>query len=145
MRHIQSWNALSPKPIDWPWPITEIPEGKSGKGVPEFDHRNSGLWLCGYRVGKTRGMPTAERREFLDTYFRNKLPAVVERHHGNDYGDPGSEVRLRKIANVIATNCRNAKRRNSDSYRYAIADWETDLRYLKDSYYIAGSFPWPSI
>ena len=146
---VQSWGpellVIVDPELEWRWPITQIPEGKSGKSGPDFDHKYSGLYLCGYRVGKTRGMPTAERREFLDTFFRNELPDVVERYHGREYGDPGSETRLRKMANVIAAHCRNFKRRDSDAYRYAIADWEADLQYLKLSYYKAGMFPWPPV
>ena len=142
---LQSWETTSSTPLDWPWPITVVPEGRGGRSGPDFDHKYSGLYLCGYRVGKTGGMPTAERREFLGAFFRNDLPDVVERYHDRDYGDPGSETRLRKMANVIATHCRNFKRRDRDAYRYAIADWEADLQYLRVSYYKAGMFPWPPI
>jgi hypothetical protein len=30
LRHVKSWNAASQEPIEWPWPITEIPAGKGG-------------------------------------------------------------------------------------------------------------------
>ena len=60
-----------------------------------------------------------------------------------DYGEPGSEVRLKKIANVISSNCRNFKANDKLKYAYAINDYETDLKYLKNKYFIRGSFPWP--
>jgi len=84
-------------------------------------------------TGKTRGLPDAERKCFLDYYFRNSLPDIVVRYHGTEYGDPGSEERLQKMANVLAANCRNFKRNDRHKYRAAIAHWEQDLEYLKET------------
>jgi hypothetical protein len=132
---------LFPEP-DWPWPITEPPPSGGGSH-PQFENRYSGLWLCGYPVGKTMGMGQDERQRFMDHYFRNTLHAVVASYHGDSYGEPGSEQRLRKMANVIATNCRDFKLSDGLKYRQAIDDYETDLAYLKRRYYRAGMFPWP--
>lgn len=98
--------------------------------------------MCGYRVG-AKGMSDKERRQFLDHFFRNPLPTAVSRYYGDAYGMPGSENRLRKMANVLASNCRNFKRNDRVKFRVAIAHWESDLDYLKRSYYRAGMFPWP--
>jgi hypothetical protein len=147
--HINSWTETGVDPAgpepDWPWPIDEPPEGPGGQTAPQFEQQYSGLRLCGYHVGKTNGMPDNERRRFLDQFFRNDLPSVVEKYHGDDYGEPGSETRLRKMANVIAANCRNFKKNDREKYRVAIADYEHDLEYLRASYYKAGTFPWPPI
>ena len=112
--HVKSWtetgvDSAGAEP-DWPWPIDEPPEGPGGQSTPQFEQQYSGLRLCGYHVGKTHGMPDNERRRFLDQFFRNDLPSVVEKYHGDEYGDPGSETRLRKMANVIAAHCRNSRR-----------------------------------
>jgi hypothetical protein len=129
----------------WPWPITE-PPAENGSGTsPDFPNKFSGLWLCGYRTGKTEGLPASERKRFLDCFFRSPLPAIVRTHHGNEYSTPGSEDRLKKMANVLAANCRNFKRNDRHRYSVAISHYETDLGYLKAQYYKAGSFPWPPI
>jgi hypothetical protein len=131
--------------LDWPWPITEPGESAGTGGVDRWHHQDhSGLWICGYRVGGD-GLQPLERTRLLNHFFRNPLPKAVERHCGNDYGDPGSEERLRRMANVIARNCRNFKRLSRERYADAIEDWEKDLAYLKRAYYRAGSFPWPSL
>jgi hypothetical protein len=46
------------------------------------------------------------------------------------------------MANVIAAHCRNFRRLNAIGYQVAIADWETDLEYLRGQYY-DGMFDWP--
>jgi hypothetical protein len=131
---------------EWPWPITEPPENKGGSlDETMFKNKHSGLWICGYRTGKTYGMPDAERQRLLDYFFRNRLPEAVARYHGTEYGDPGSEERLRKMANVLASNCRNFKRNDRRKYRVAIAHLEQDLNHLREKYYRAGMFPWPPI
>jgi len=94
--------------LDWPWPITEPPPSR-GASEPHFDSKYSGLWLCGYRVGKTKGMPKEERERFLDYFLRNSLPFIVARYHGDLYSELGSEQSLKKIADVIASNCKNFK------------------------------------
>lgn len=146
---VNAWidETLHPKPTepDWPWPITDVPAPPAGRSEIAFDKMYSGLWLCGYRTGKTNGMPAKHRQEFLDFFFRNPLPSIVKKYHGDDYGEPGSEKRLQKMANVIAANCRNFKKNDRDKFGVAISEWEADLYYLKRSYYKAGSFPWPPV
>ena len=90
-------------------------------------------------------MPDDERRMLLDYFFRNPLPDIVSRFHGHDYDEPGSEDRLRKMANVIAALCRNFKRIDPKRYRVAIDHYEKDLAHLYKSCYVSGSFPWPPI
>jgi hypothetical protein len=108
-----------------------------------FEHEASALKLCGYTVGKTKGLPARDRRRFLDCFFRNRLPSWVSEMFADEYGAPGSEVRLRKIANLIAGNCRVFKLNDPHKYASAITDWEDDLAYLRSRYYRPGSFPWP--
>jgi hypothetical protein len=127
----------------WPWPVTEVGLKGSGKRTDFFERDESGLRICGYRVGKTEGMPDPERRRFLDHFFCNPLPAVVQRVFGGEYGTPRSEQRLRKMANVIAANCRNFKRNDPQKYSVAIDHYETDLAYLKARYYRPAMFVWP--
>ena len=103
--------------------------------------------MLGYTVGNTHGLPSAERRRLLDCFFRDELPASVEKHFPGEYGLPGSEGRLQKMSNVIAANTRNAKHNDSVKMEHAIRDWEADLERLKTTYYDQGhfTFPWPSV
>jgi uncharacterized protein YjbI with pentapeptide repeats len=134
----------------WPWPITEVAPGPGG-GNALFEHQQSALNICGYRVGRTNPMPESERRKFLDYFLGNRLPAVVEEIFPDQYGSPGSARRLQKMANVIATVCRVRKRRHdAANYEQAIAEWESDLAYLRKAHYERGQlqfqsprFDWP--
>jgi hypothetical protein len=132
------------KDPDWPWPITEPKPSSGGSFAAHFELDRSGLRMCGYRVGH-RGLPASERKDFLDRFYRTRLPAIVEQYCGSDYGGVGSSVRLQKMAIVIASNCKNFKRNDRERYQKAISDYETDLAYLKQEYYHPNSFPWPSI
>ena len=132
--------------FDWRWPITEPPEGVGGGFGAQFEHQISALKMLGYTVGKTEGLPDRERKEFLYTFFLRKLPGLVEKHFPGQYGGPGSEQRLRKMANVIASNTINFKLHDSAKFSYAIDDWEEHLAYLMKTFYDKGPhrFPWPS-
>lgn len=130
---------------EWPWPITEPGPGEGGSSSDIFKNEHSGLWLCGYRVGKTKGLVKEERKRFLEYFFSRPLPPVVAKYHNEDYGAPGSEKRLRKMANVMASCCRNFKLVDPKIYRFAISHYEEDLEFLRKSYYRAGMFPWPPI
>ena len=131
--------------LDWPWPITE-PGEPTGEPGPYhwYAEQRSGLWICGYRVGGN-GLPPLDRTRLLNYFFRNPLPSVVQKHCGDEYGEPGSEQRLRRMAHCIARNCRTFKRRDRERYSEAIDNWERDLAYLKRAYYHAGTFPWPPV
>ena len=133
-------NNARKDPPPWPWPITEPPKSSGGDFTGEF-RDFSLLKYCGYTVGKIKGMSEEERIKFLDYFFTHELPGPHELTV--DYGEPGSEVRLKKMANVMSSNCRNFKANDKLKYAYAINDYETDLKYLKNKYFIRGSFPWP--
>ncbi|HRY24762.1 MAG: hypothetical protein H6852_08285 [Geminicoccaceae bacterium] len=134
----------SSRELTWPWPITEPGPSKGGSpGI--FEHEHSGLWLCGYRTGKTKGLPDNERKLFLAYFFRQPLPPIVAQYHDDDYGAPGTEKRLRKMANLMAACCRNFKSRDRRKLRVAIAHYEEDLEFLRSNFYRPGMFPWPPI
>ena len=144
MREVESIRTKQQGALDWEWPTTDVSElGGSGGDLTQFRHSHSGLRLCGYQVGR-RGLGQAQRRRLLSDFFRKPLPSIVEMVHGDDYREPGSEERLQKMANVIASLTRNAKRKEAD-YSAAIEQWESDLEYLRIKYYVPGSFPWPEV
>jgi len=140
----RGWIQASEETPDWPWPITDVTPSQNGSSTPLFENGISGLKLCGYRVGATNGMSRAERKRFLDHFFNSSLPTVVRTAFGDEYGEPRSEDRLKKMANVMAAHCRNFRRNDAIRYAQAIADWEEDLAYLRDRYYKRRTFPWPN-
>jgi hypothetical protein len=144
MRGVESIRAQQKGALDWEWPTTDVSDlGGTGSDLAQFRHSHSGLRLCGYQVGR-KGLGQAERERLLSDFFRKQLPSIVEMVHGDEYGELGSEERLQKMANVIASLTRNAKRKEAD-YSVAIEQWESDLENLRRNYYVAGSFPWPEV
>lgn len=107
----------------------------------------SALLISGYSVGHTSGLSQNERRGILRHFMEDPLHPGVRAIYGDQYGDPCSMERLLKVANVIATNCKNFKKQNSDDrYMVAISDYESDLAFLKQTYFdpmTAGRPPLP--
>ncbi|MFH7028095.1 MAG: hypothetical protein ACHBN1_22505 [Heteroscytonema crispum UTEX LB 1556] len=81
------------------------------------------------------GLLESERREILDTIFLRPLLHIDNANYISEWGQPKTDERLRKLAESIAAFIRNAKRRNMNSFSKAIQDWESDLAYLKRTYY----------
>lgn len=125
------------------WPSTEV---GSGSGGGNFERQEiSYLKILGYTVGKTDGLPTSTRRLILDRCFVGQLPPYHSISELRKWGEPSSSLRLRKIAYHIASLAKNFKKMQSRGYDDAISDWEDDLKYLYDEYYVRYfHFAWPS-
>ena len=127
------------------WPSTEAPGGDGqlfAIGWPE----EGLLALMGYHVGQTSDLGSPVRRELLARIFSGQLPPVVSPGYMLEWSKPGTSLRLRKLAESIASFTRNAKRRRrSTGLADAISDWEDDLRFLYEGYYVGFfRFTWPS-
>ena len=97
----------------------------------------------GYAVGQL-GAYRTRRRQVLDYVFNEKVPKVQSYEYMAGWGEPGSAKRLQKLANSLATFARNARRRRTSDMEHAIAEWEEDLAYLKNTYFEGlFSFDWP--
>ncbi len=97
-----------------------------------------------YRVGRQNGEVASIRQRILSRVFEGRLPPVFPTDYMSSWGAPKSAARLRKIAESIAAFTRNAKRRRDYKMDDAISDWESDLGFLYDRYYIGHfSFGWP--
>jgi hypothetical protein len=102
----------------------------------------SPLHAMGYKVGK-QGLNSVQRSELLRRAFMEGIPRVGTADYMAEWGEPGTPERLKKLANYIASNCRNMKKRQSPSEE-AIHDWEVDLAWLKRSFYRGHfAFQWP--
>ncbi|MDO9478480.1 MAG: hypothetical protein Q7L07_17365 [Pseudohongiella sp.] len=128
----------------WRWPVIS---DQAGSKPMEGDFAPfSALKMFGYTVGKTQGWDKKRREAFLTDFMEQKLPKEVATTFGNEYGEPMSTTRLRKVANVIANNCGLRIKSDKVKYAHAIADWKSDLQFLKVNYYEKKGLkfmPWP--
>ncbi|WP_430448817.1 hypothetical protein [Rhodophyticola sp.] len=125
------------------WPSTDV---GGGAGGGDFERQEiSYLKILGYTVGKTDGLPASSRRLILDRCFTGQLPPYQSVAELRKWGEPKSSGRLKKMAYHIASLAKNFKKMPSRGYDDAIADWEDDLKYLHDTYYVQYfHFSWPS-
>lgn len=125
------------------WPTTDAPGGDGEVDDSFFQYHQGLLGFVGYRVGAS-GVSAPQREDLLDSVYANPLPPLNSREYMAEWGAPSTGVRLRKMAESIAAFTRNAKRRNARRLWTAISEWEADLAYLKNTYYICHyDFIWP--
>jgi hypothetical protein len=125
------------------WPTTEA---SSGDGSLKIDktHPEGMLAYLDYRVG-ANGEHSRARQAILSRVFESSLPPVFDKAYMDEWGQNGTASRLRKMAESIAAFARNAKRRDADRLDQAIRQWEQDLSFLHDRYYVGKFFfGWPS-
>lgn len=133
------------RPEDWfKWPDSAASLG---------DRSLAGDWLdvgvlkyLGYQVGTSSDLSSPLREAILRRVFSGEIPPAFPHRYLAEWGAPASAARLRKIAESIASFTRNAKRRRDDRLGLAISDWEHDLMFLHDEYYVGRfRFAWPVI
>lgn len=133
--------------LGFDWPSTKVSLDGRPKPPPDSqDWPKVGLLKhVGYRVG-TEGKKKSRRRDILrEVFISTDLPKVRLPEHMREWGHAKSNVRLEKLANCIATFCRNAKRNQSSNYSLAIDHWESDLKWLRSNFYSGRfSFKWPN-
>jgi hypothetical protein len=135
----------------WPWPVVSLPDKPTSGSIAGDFNPFSALKMFGYTVGqkgRNQGWTDSKRQKFLSDFMEMPLPPAVRTHFGDEYGAPTSTTRLRKVANVIASNASNFARRGTPAYDQAIADWEADLAFLKATYYEGKGLkfhPWPEV
>ncbi|MBI5945579.1 MAG: hypothetical protein HY864_14555 [Chloroflexi bacterium] len=143
-RNIENENHPSNHEGFFMWPSTHAPASKHGFNGDVFFYRRGLLSYVGYRVGQ-QGISKNTRLQILDCVFHKNLPRVDSPEYMEEWGDPKTAARLKKLAETLAALIRNAKRRaNSNNLSEAISDWEADLKYLYSKYYIDWfDFVWP--
>lgn len=128
------------------WPTTAIiGDSTSALRIAHFDYDQGLLKFMGYAVGQ-KGAYRNRRQQVLDYVFNERVPKVQSNEYMAEWGEPKSTCRLKKLADSMATFARNARRRRSSDMDHAIAEWEEDLRYLKETYYDRKyQFDWPVV
>ncbi len=92
----------------------------------------SPLTYYGYRVGKARGRPEAERRKIMEFVLFKPLPDIFPSSYRAKWGKPGSPERLLKICNHITmTADRRASRPN---YEVAVSEWRSDANWCQSAF-----------
>ncbi|WP_447909501.1 hypothetical protein [Brevundimonas bullata] len=136
--------TLAPHQSDasFQWPSTEASVGHLGLDI-QMGPATGILAALGYRVGQA-GAPLKQRRQILDFTFTEDLPPIDSAAYMRSWGEPNSGPRLQKLAESLAAFARNAKRREVYALKTAILQWQDDLQYLHDRYYIGHfGFNWP--
>jgi hypothetical protein len=116
------------------YPTTKANPSSQNLSNDVFKYEQGLLKHYGYKVGKS-GLSQTARWRILDRVFSQPLLQIDNAAYLSEWGEPKSAKRLQKMVDSIAAFTRNAKRRNRRSFSKAIQDWETDLAYLKRSYY----------
>ena len=140
------WCRLAEQDEWFAWPSTAVSPGSTVGKLSGFDWRSQGmLSLLGYHVGETQPLHPSIRESILEYTFEHHLPPVGDRAYFNEWGEPRNSRRLRKLANTLASLTRNAKRRDSWRLSRAIREWEQDLTFLYERYYLPlFRFGWPA-
>lgn len=128
------------------WPTTKA-TGGDGALTLDRAEKEGMLAYLEYHVGRTYGQAAHVRQSTLTRVFEHSLPPVFDKLYLSMWGPNGSAQRLQKIAESIAAFTRNAKRRAPDALDEAIRQWEQDLKFLHDRYYVSKfhfDFAWPT-
>jgi hypothetical protein len=128
------------------WPGTDPIPTSGGNGDFEGPTK-SPLKRLGYEVGQS-GASKSKRRSLLRKTYRkplDDLPGNYPQEYIQKWGPGESGKRLQRIANHLAANCRNFRKRDGN-YGLAIDHWEEDLEWLKQKYYypLTYGFEWPN-
>ncbi|WP_274883715.1 hypothetical protein [Vibrio harveyi] len=132
-------SAATPKLETFRWPSTVAYE--ADESMPESNWPKLGmLSAVGYCVG-INGLGLKQRQELLSNVYSKRLPFVDSRKYVAEWGAPKSSERLKKLAEAIAAFVRNAKRKKNNM-SVAIREWQQDLAWLKEKYYLQHKFVW---
>ena len=93
------------------------------------------LLLFGYTVNQEDNLSQKERQNRLDDVFETVIPPFGDSPNLNEWGDPETGVRLKKMMNCIAAFVRNATLRRDANLSLAIERWTEDFMYLGVKYY----------
>ena len=131
---------------DWfRWPNANVVYSDGSLGPTGWPHEGV-LAAVGYHVGIEYGRSEAERRWLLDHVFARTLPPIHSAAYLASWGLPASTDRLRKLAQAISTFARNAKHKQMSTLHLACEQWEADLAYLRERYYVGHfRFGWPQV
>ena len=125
--------------ISFKWPSTDAPTNENPKTSIKEMKEDGLLLFYGYRVDKKNAKPSNEREIILSDIYENEILSTAKKKFDTAYiakfGEPKTGQRLKQIASTIASFARNAKRRKTHDFSFAINNWENDLATLKSNFY----------
>lgn len=128
---------------EFPWPETAFEDGPPATIGEGFDGEDasSPLYKMGYSVAQQVALTPSRRHDLLEeTYAEESLPWCISDEYMEDWGEANSRKRLRRIAWHLHLMTKRFKR-----HMEAVARWESDLAWLKRTYYKPiHRFRWPS-
>lgn len=128
---------------EFPWPETDFEDGPPATIGEGFDSEDasSPLYKMGYSVAQQVDLSPSRRHDLLkETYAEERLPWCISDEYMEDWGEANSRKRLRRIAWHLHLMTKRFKR-----HMEAVARWESDLDWLKRTYYKPiHRFRWPS-
>jgi len=108
-----------------------------------YGEEESPLVLKGYHAGVTCGLSPLERRDFLESAYKEEIDYVGDDEYMEEWGHPGRSKRLWRIAHHLAWLIRS--RKSNRDMRYAVKDWQADLDWLEKQFYTNRMrFKWPN-
>jgi hypothetical protein len=114
------------------WISTFVKIGDSGENL-FIETPNTGiLGHSGYTVQQKSNLSPSERRVILTQVFNSKLPTINSTEYMQEWGQPNSKERLKKMADSIAWFCRSQKKKGND---IAASRYEADLKWLRKTFY----------
>lgn len=136
----------------WEWPDVDV-SLTSGNGSEIAGLPPAGvLRLAGYKVGKSGLHDGKDRLRILKAVllfdFPRALCASLPEDYLEEWGQPQTSKRLKKMADSLAQWIINGrkKQQNGQDYSTAIMHWRMDLHYLKRRFYDPlreAGFTWP--
>lgn len=128
---------------EFPCPETAFEDGPPATIGEGFDGEDasSPLYKMGYSVAQQVALTPSRRHDLLEeTYVEESLPWCISDEYMEDWGEANSRKRLRRIAWHLHLMTKRFKR-----HMEAVARWESDLDWLKRTYYKPiHRFRWPS-
>lgn len=104
---------------------------------------HSPLSAHGYNVGRRSKLPTAFRRELLRRCVEEPLMPAFPDAVLDGWGRPGSRERLKRVLGLIKDQVGNNF--TQADKQDAVAEWRSDLRFLRDLYADRFDLAWPSV
>lgn len=114
----------------------KVKASASGRATPspgggvDYDKfvAESPLTRLGYRVGKARGLPVAERQEILRRALNDFLPNVRSSEYVASWGGPGTTLRYQRICSHLRLLIERSE--GNPRMRQAVREWNSDLEWL---------------
>lgn len=119
------------------WDFNGIYPGPSIFHHKKMDEESGVLATMGYHVGNSSSLLPHQRREILRKAYEDYIPFVI----GNymlTWGAPKTSRRLKRIVEYLVyliTERTDAQNQYFQDNTACIADWESDLRWLKKEFY----------